>query len=173
MARPTLIVYCGLPGVGKSVASAYTAEHLEAERYRSDRVRKRLFPEPTYSSEESEATYEELLRLARSDLESGTNVVLDATFQSKPYRDRAVEIARAVDAELTFVHVDCDLEVVKVRIENRTDAVSDARFEQYLQLRESFDPLERDHVVVDNSGSLEATYEQIDHELLEPAVQGR
>ncbi|AGB38288.1 AAA family ATPase [Natronococcus occultus] len=170
MARPTLIVYCGLPGVGKSVASAYTAEQLGAERYRSDRVRKRLFPDPDYTSEETDATYTELLGLAREDLSAGTDVVLDATFQSKPYRDRAGEIADAVGADCTFVHVDCDLSVVKDRIESRTDSVSDARFEQYLQLRETFDPLDCDHLTIDNSGSLEDTYTQIDRALLAPVA---
>jgi predicted kinase len=172
VARPTLIVYCGLPGVGKSVASAYTAENLEAERYRSDRVRKRLFPDPSYSREETDATYAELLRCARADLESGANVVLDATFQSNPYRERAVEIARDLDVDLRFVRVDCDVEVVRDRIEDRT-GISDAKFEQHLQLRETFDPIERDHVTVDNSGSLEETYEQIDRALLAPTARSR
>ncbi|MFU8868250.1 AAA family ATPase [Natronococcus sp.] len=170
MARPTLIVYCGLPGVGKSVASAYTADRLEAERYRSDRVRKRLFPDPDYTSAETDATYAELLSLARSALESDTDVVLDATFQSKPYRDRAAEIAGAVGADCTFVYVDCDVDVVEERIESRTDCVSDARFEQHLQLRETFDPLDCEHVTIDNSGSLEETREQIDRALLAPVA---
>lgn len=166
MHRPTLTVYCGLPGVGKSVASAYTADRLPANRYRSDEIRKELFPEPTYSSEETDATYAELLERARSDLESGHNVVLDATFRSKPYRDRAAEIARTVDAAQSFVRVTCDLEVIRERLENRTNTVSDAQFEQHLQLRDQFDPLEREYVEIDNSGQLEETYRQIDRAVL-------
>ncbi|WP_195893107.1 AAA family ATPase [Halopiger djelfimassiliensis] len=166
MARPTLIVYCGLPGVGKSVASGYTADHLPAERYRSDEVRKRLFPDPSYTDAETDATYEELLEQARASLEAGTNVVLDATFQSKRYREQAAEIARATDAAVAFVRVTCDLEIVRERIDARTDTISDATFEQHLQLRESFDSLEREHLVVDNSGSLEETYRQIDRAVL-------
>jgi predicted kinase len=173
VARPTLIVYCGLPGVGKSAASAYTADHLQANRYRSDRVRKRLFPEPSYIRAETDATYKQLLQHARTDLRSGTDVVLDATFQSAPYRDRAAEVARAVDADCTFVRVVCDVETVRVRMDERTNAVSDAQFEQHLQLRETFDPVEREHVVVDNSGSLETTHQQIDRELFAPVVQRR
>jgi predicted kinase len=168
--RPTLIVYCGLPGVGKSAASAYTADRLDANRYRSDRVRKRLFPEPNYTRAETDATYEQLLQHARADLRSDTNVVLDATFQSAPYRDRAAEVVRAIGADCTFVRVVCDVETVKVRMDERTNAVSDAQFEQHVQLRETFDPIDREHVVVDNSGSLEATYDQLDRELFAPVV---
>ncbi|SDR44026.1 AAA family ATPase [Natronobacterium texcoconense] len=166
MSRPTLIVYCGLPGVGKSVASAYTAEQLPAERYRSDEVRKRLFPDPEYTDEETVATYEELLSHARSELESERDVVLDATFRTKRFRDRAAAVASDLEADVEYVHVTCDVDVVRDRIENRTETVSDAEFEQHLQLRESFEPIERDHAVIDNSGSLEETYRQIDRTLL-------
>ncbi|ELY98196.1 AAA family ATPase [Natrialba asiatica] len=166
MARPTLTVYCGLPGTGKSAASAYTAAELPAERYRTDRVRKQLFSDPDYTTAETDATYEELLERARTALESGSNVVLDATFQSRRYRDRAAAVATATGAEFTFVRVTCDLEVVQERIEARTNSISDAQFEQHLQLRETFDPVERDHVVIDNSGTLEETYRQIDEFIL-------
>lgn len=166
MSRPTLIVYCGLPGVGKSAASAYTATQLSAERYRSDEVRKRLFPEPEYTDEETVATYEELLARARSELEAGADVVLDATFRSKRFRDRAAALASEVDAAVEYVHVTCDVDVVRERLESRTETISDAEFDQHLQLRRAFEPIERDHVVIDNSGSLEETYRQIDRAVL-------
>ncbi|WP_323172627.1 AAA family ATPase [Natrialba sp. PRR66] len=166
MARPTLTVYCGLPGAGKSAASAYTAAELSAERYRTDRVRKQLFSDPDYTTAETDATYEELLERARTALESGSNVVLDATFQSRRYRDRAAAVATATGAEFTFVFVDCELEIVKERLAERTDTISDAQFEQHLQLRETFDSIERDHVVIDNSGTLEETHRQIDEFVL-------
>ncbi|ELZ02241.1 hypothetical protein C482_05501 [Natrialba chahannaoensis JCM 10990] len=161
-----LIVYCGLPGVGKSAASGYTAEQTDAERYRTDQVRKQLFPDPSYTPEETDATYDTLLERAQSPLESGSNVVLDATFQSRPYREQAATMAEELGVDYEFVYVDCDLDVVKGRIEERTDTISDAQFEQHLQLRETFDPIERDHVVIDNSGTLEETYRQIDEHVL-------
>ena len=166
MSRPTLLVYCGLPGVGKSMASEYTADRLPAARYRSDEIRKELFPEPSYTSAESDATYAELLERARADLESGSDVVLDATFRSRERRDRAATVADEAGAETVFVHVTCALEVVEQRLEERTDTVSDAEFEQHLQLRESFDPLERDHVVIDNSGTIEETRDQLERLVL-------
>ncbi|ELY91318.1 hypothetical protein C483_09771 [Natrialba hulunbeirensis JCM 10989] len=166
MHRATLIVYCGLPGVGKSAASGYTADQIDAERYRTDQVRKQLFPDPSYTPDETDATYDALLERARSALESGSNVVLDATFQSRPYREQAASMAEVLSVDYEFVYVDCDLDVVEQRIEERTDTISDAQFEQHLQLRETFDPIERDHVVVDNSGTLEETYRQIDEHVL-------
>lgn len=166
MTRPTLLVFCGLPGVGKSMASAYTADRLSATRYRSDEVRKELFPEPSYTGAESDATYAELIERARADLESGTDVVLDATFRSKERRDRAATAAREADAAVTFVRVTCSLEVVEERLAERTDTISDADFELHLRLRDAFDPIERDHVVIDNSGTIEETREQLERRVL-------
>ncbi len=166
MPRPTLIVYCGLPGVGKSVASAYTAAQLPAERYRSDEVRKRLFPAPEYTDQETVATYEELLACARSELTADGDVVLDATFRSKRFRDRAAAVARKAEAAIEFVHVTCELDIVRERIESRTDTVSDAAFGEHLQLRRSFEPIEREHVVIDNSGTIDETKRQLDRSVL-------
>lgn len=170
MSRPSLLVYCGLPGVGKSAAAAYTADRLPAERFRSDEIRKELFPDPEYTAEETAATYDELLERARAALASGSNVVLDATFRSKEYRDRAAALATDVEAAdgVAFVRVTCETDVVTDRLEQRTTAesVSDADLRVYHLVKDSFEPLERDHVVVDNSGTLEETYRQIDRSVL-------
>ncbi|RQG95139.1 AAA family ATPase [Natrarchaeobius chitinivorans] len=166
MERPTLTVYCGLPGVGKSAASAYTAANTSAERYRSDEIRKELFPDPRYTTEETLATYEELLERARTDLETGSSVVLDATFRTRGLRDRADELAREAGAHSLFVQVSCEETVVKQRLAAREGDVSDADVEVYEHVRDSFESLERDHVVVDNSDSLEETYRQIDRRIL-------
>lgn len=166
MDRPTLFVYCGLPGVGKSMASAYTADRLPATRYRSDEIRKELFPTPSYTDAETAATYEALLERARAGLDAGSNVVLDATFRSREYRNSAATVASDADAAVVFVRVTCPPEVVRDRLENRRDTISDAEFEQHLQLRESFEPLERGHVVIDNSGTVEETREQLERLVL-------
>lgn len=167
MSRPSLIVYCGLPGVGKSAASAYTAERLAATRYRTDEIRKQLFPDPEYTDEETAATYDELLERARAALEAGDDVVLDATFRAKRYRDRAAAIASESGVEAVFARVTCDTDVVTDRLENRprSESVSDADRRVYRLVKDSFEPLERDHVVIDNSGSLEETYRQIDRSI--------
>lgn len=166
MTRPTLIVYCGLPGVGKSAASGYTAAQFPAERYRSDRVRKELFAEPEYTDAESDRTYETLLERAETTLESGTNVVLDATFRSRARRDDAAAVAASAAAESLFVRVTCDEAVVRERLAARTGTISDAGIEQYRTLKETFEPLERDHVEIDNSGAIAETERQIDRAIL-------
>ena len=171
MPSPLLVVYCGLPGVGKSTVSRYTADQLGASRHRSDEVRQELFEEPSYTPAELRATYEELLERARADLEAGRDVVVDATFRERPERDRAAAVAEETGATVTFVRVTCSPEVVRERLQARTDDPSDADLAVYREHRESFEPLVREHVTVDNSGSLAETRRQVDQHVLDPLLE--
>lgn len=167
MHSPRLVVYCGLPGVGKSTVSEYTAEQLSAIRYRSDEVRYDLFDDPAYTPEEMARTYEEMLDRTREDLDAGRDVVVDGTFKRARDREEARAIARETGAQLQFVRVTCPPAVVRDRITSRTDDASDADLSVYEKLREEFEPLECDHVVIDNSGSLAETREQVDRKLFD------
>lgn len=167
MQWPLLVVYCGLPGVGKSTLSRYTADQLGAVRYRSDEVRQDLFEEPTYTAAETRKTYATLTRRAQTTLEAGQDVVIDATFKQASERDRATAVADSAGAAIEFVHVTCRPAVVRERIQNRSDDASEADLAVYRELREAFESLERDHVTIDNTGPLEETRRQVDRRVLE------
>ncbi len=166
MNRPLLVVYCGLPGVGKSTASGYTAEQLDATRYRTDEVRQSLFENPTYTPEEMQQTYDELFSRVRSELESGTDVVIDATFNQASRRERARSVADDAGASILFVRVTCPESVVIDRIKRRTDDPSDADVSVYREHRDAFEPIECDHICIDNGGTIEETHRQVDANVL-------
>lgn len=166
MPSPLLVACCGLPGVGKSTVSAYVAEQLPAARHRSDEVRHDLFDDPKYTPAEGRRTYEELLDRTRAGLDAGEAVVVDGTFKHVRDRDRIVSVAAETGATARFVHVTCPPTLVRDRLRSRTDDASDADVDVYRQHREQFEPLDREHVTVDNSGSLEDTYRQVDRRLL-------
>lgn len=159
--EPSLVVVCGLPGTGKTTVAAAVAERLDAERLRTDVVRKELFPEPEYTDAEAEAVYEELLARAGEHLAADRTVVLDGTFHERAYRDAAAAVADERAVPLTVVRVTCDRDVVRERIRARTDDESDADFGVHELFREQFEPPEREHVVVDNSGDLAATHDRV------------
>ncbi|QLD84916.1 AAA family ATPase [Natronomonas halophila] len=159
--RPELVVVCGLPGVGKSTVARAVADRLDAAVLRTDVVRKELFDDPKYTSEESTTVYNELLARARDRLADGESVVLDATFKTRSRRREARDIAAEVDADFRLVHVDCDTEVVERRIAARDD-VSDADFEVHLQFKDRFEPIEMDHERIDNSGAESETVQQVE-----------
>ncbi|QPV61417.1 AAA family ATPase [Halosimplex litoreum] len=159
---PRLVVQCGLPGVGKSTVARAIADRLDGERIRSDAVRREVVDDPTYSRAEKERVYGALLERAREALADGRPVVLDATFERRARRDDAAALAEAVGADLTLVRVVCDDEVARRRIRDREDDPSEADVSVYENALDRFEPPERDHVTVDNSGDLATTRRQVD-----------
>lgn len=156
-----LYVTVAKPGHGKSYVSEQVSQLSGAKHIRSDVVRKEEVAEeePTYSSEESQKTYDLLFQKAEETLNSGRSVVLDATFNKKIGREKAVEVADRTGSKVVFIEVRCDSETAKKRIRER-DGVSDADVELY----ENFmiEPVEdKDTVVIDNSGSMKETKEQV------------
>lgn len=157
----SLVVVCGLPGVGKSTVARRVADLIDAEVLRTDVVRKELFDDPEYTGEETATVYDELLSRAEDRLVDGDRVVLDATFRTREQREAARDLADRLDCGFRVVHVDCEEAVVERRIAER-EGVSDADFAVHQQLRETFEPLEVAHVAVDNSGSEAETRRQVD-----------
>lgn len=156
-----IVAVCGVPGVGKTTAAEWVVEHVGAELLRTDLIRKELFPEPSYTAEERRRTYAELFERAFELVAAGETAVLDATFARRRDRTRLAERASDRGVDVAFVEVDCAEPVVQERIATREGA-SDADFEVYLYYRYRFEPLRREHLAVDNSGSLEETYAQLE-----------
>ena len=157
----TLVVVCGLPGTGKTTVAREITERLDARLLRTDVVRKDLFDDPAYTEAETEAVYAELFDRATAAL-ADESVVLDATFRTEAFRTGAREAARSVDAAFRLVGVECTDEVVRERIHARSDDASDADVAVYEQFRETYDPVQDADLVVDNSGELAATFDQLD-----------
>lgn len=160
---PYLVVVCGLPGVGKTTVSEYVSRALDGRLLRTDVVRKELFPEPEYTSEEREAVYDEVFERANETLRVGQSAVLDGTFKNREHRGDARRAAQELGVPLSLVRVACDENVVEERIRARTGDASDADFEIYKQYREEFDPIAGPFARVDNSGPLTRTIEQVEN----------
>ncbi|WP_135829390.1 AAA family ATPase [Halorussus halobius] len=158
---PTVVVVCGLPGVGKTTVAEDVADRVDGRIVRTDVVRKDLFSDPDYTPAESRRVYAELFDRARETVEGGRSVVLDGTFKDAAHRDRALELSESLDADFRLVKVECDEDVVRERIRRREGDESDADFEVHAMFRERFDPIAADHVAVDNSDGIEETTRQV------------
>lgn len=157
---PAVVVVCGLPGVGKTTVARRIAGRFDGEILRTDAVRKELFPDPEYTDEETEAVYRELLERARAVAENDELVVLDATFARAAFRENARRTADGLDVPFRLVKVECETAVVERRIAAR-DGLSDADFDVHLMFREEYEPIECDHVVVNNSGTEAETLDRV------------
>ncbi|HSA77937.1 MAG TPA: adenylyl-sulfate kinase, partial [Nitrospirota bacterium] len=73
----------------------------------SDKMRKILTPEPTYSEKEREQFYRAIVLIGELITRSGMNVIFDATANQRGYRDHARSLIR----RFVEVYVDCPLEI--------------------------------------------------------------
>ncbi|WP_435184735.1 AAA family ATPase [Halobellus sp. EA9] len=156
-----LIVVAGLPGVGKTTVSREITDRLDGRLIRTDVVRKDRFPDPQYTVEERVAVYDELFARGRREAADGGVAVLDGTFRKRADRDRAAAVAAEIGVPLDIVAVECDAAVVERRIREREGDESDADVEIYRQFRDRYEPIERTHATIDNSGDLASTRRQV------------
>ncbi|SHG72750.1 AAA family ATPase [Halobaculum gomorrense] len=158
-----LVVVCGLLGAGKTTVAEAVTDRVDATMIRTDIVRKDLFSDPEYTSDESQRTYDAVFDRASSTLADGTSLVLDRTFRHAARRDRARSVAAGAagaDAPLDLLRVACDEPTTKTRIGSREGDASDADVAVYDLLSEEFEPID-DPLVVDNSGDLDATLARV------------
>lgn len=153
------MVVFGLPGTGKGLVAKQIIERTGGVGYNSDVIRKKLFPNPTYSLEESVATYTEMFSRAEQALFSSKAVVLDATFHRQENRKQAVELSQTSNARLSLIHVTCHNEqLIRKRLINRKQEKnnpSDADWPVYCSIRDRFAPITESHFVIENNAGLE------------------
>jgi len=164
--RPRLVITCGLAGSGKTTVSGRLVESLEAIRVRSDVERKRMaglaaaarsgsaVGEGLYDPGASRRTYARLEALARTLLESGCSVIVDAAFLTRREREPFRALAREGGFEFRMVVCEAPIEVLRARIEARLAEARDASeadqavLTHQLTIHEPPSAEEREHVVL-------------------------
>ena len=170
--KPLLFMVSGLTGTGKSTIAKKISVDYNAHLINTDVIRKKLegidkyekhHDEPNtglYSPEKIDFTYEKEIETAADLLKKGENVVLDATFQKKKYRDMAKKVAEENKTLLLSIQCICPDDKVKKWLEKRLKkkSVSVGRWEIYQIQKETFEPFvsEEDHITYDTS---EGSYE--------------
>lgn len=154
--RTTLVVLCGLPGVGKSTFARRLAACAPVAVVGSDEVRKTLFPQPQYSGGEHARVFGAVHAVLAELLRRRMSAVFDATNLYERDRRRAYRIARDSGCGLAIVEVVAPPEVVRRRLERRgagTDPRdrSDATWEVYMQMAARMQPVRQEHLTVDTS----------------------
>lgn len=145
-----LIIVCGLPGSGKSTLSALIAEEYSALHLNSDSIRKRIFEKPSYTEEEKREVYGEMRRQASEAVAHGRDVVLDATFYKKEFRD----MMRGISEDAFVIRCVLPEEETKRRLDRRQReraSPSDADYRVYKDVKGEFEPLRGPYLEVDYS----------------------
>jgi predicted kinase len=169
-ANPAIIVVSGLPGTGKSYFSRRLAERLPYLILESDALRKKLFPTPAYSAEESAYLFRTIHQLLEGLLKKGIPVILDATNLSERNREYLYSIAEHSNARLVLVEVKAPPELVKKRLKIRMKAInsadnSDADWAIYEKMRPAAEKINRRHYTVDTSWDITPVIDKIVREV--------
>ena len=166
VANPVFVIVSGLPGTGKSHFSRKLAEQLPSVILESDTLRKRLYPSPTYSAQESHRLFNACHRLIEELLDNGITVILDATNLVEQHRERLYHISQRLEAKLIIVRVEAPREVILQRLQGRSRGIdrgdnSDADSGVYQRMRARAERIRRNHFVVDTSRDITPVVDKI------------
>lgn len=159
-ANPVLVMLSGLPGTGKSHLARLLADVLPFVVVESDQVRKILFPECSYSGEESKWVHQTCHALMERLLQKGVRVIYDATNLHERHREQVYRMTDGNQVKLIIVKVVAPEPVASGRLRSRDEAssgdkdISDADLGVYRRMSRQVDPIGRNHVVVDTSQDL-------------------
>src|ERR1035437_6211268 len=170
----------GLIGTGKTTLARELSRRFALVHLSSDVTRKRLvglaatehrfeaFGEGIYTEDFSRRTYAALLAEAKTWLDRGLSVILDASFKHQVERDLARQLADHQQARLVVLECICPEEEIHRRLERRRliqCEVSDAGWELFPLQKGDFDPwteIDRAvHVIVQTDQALASCVDQV------------
>lgn len=111
--KPGLVVwFTGLPGSGKSTIAVLVANSARKSNHSvvllsMDEIRRIIFPKPTYSDEERDASYRALVFAACLVSKTGANVLIDATGHKIVWRN----LARKACSRFVEIYVKCPIDI--------------------------------------------------------------
>jgi len=115
-----LIVFSGLPGVGKTTLAQRLAQDAKAAYLRIDTIEQALKNSALGIHQAEDAGYQSAYSLAEENLRAGNSVIVDAVNPLNIIRDRWAQIASETEAKLINIEVICsDKAEHKRRIETR------------------------------------------------------
>lgn len=149
-----VIVIYGLPGSGKSFFAGKLADFLKVEYLSTDVIRKEIIQQRSYSDQEKNAVYVEMIMLIQRLLSHDKSVVVDGTFYREELRKMVEKESLNLKANVYFIEVVADEAVIKERM-NEKRPYSEADFRVYQVIKKQFEPNDRHHLVLDSSKSPE------------------
>ncbi|HUM99746.1 MAG: AAA family ATPase [Halothiobacillaceae bacterium] len=118
---PELWITVGFSGSGKSLAALELVQAVGAVRLRSDAERQRMYPERSerYNANANEFIYTQLANIARTGLEAGWPMVVDATFLKAEQRATFAAIAAKLGCPFYLLFIECDAPTLRRYLRER------------------------------------------------------
>jgi predicted kinase len=115
MAKPTLYLFIGYPGAGKTTVAKIISHVTGAFHIWADIERHRRFKSPTHSQEESQELYEQLNDATNYLLAEGKSVAFDTNFNYLSDREKLRKVADKNDANTILIWINTPIEVSRKR----------------------------------------------------------
>jgi len=142
-----VILVMGLPGSGKTFFASRLAEKLDAVHLNSDSIRREMGKWSRYSDSAKRSVYDEMLRRTQEEISAGKEVVADATFFKKEFRDKFLDAMRQMRQQFRLIEVRASDETIRQRL-SRPRADSEADYRVYKLIKSQAEPVTEEHLVL-------------------------
>ena len=148
-----LIIFGGLPGVGKTTVARELARQLGAAHIRIDSIEQAILDSGMVSSPLNDAGYLVGYAVAADNLRVGRTVIADSVNPIAISRDAWVEVASRAEARAVEIEVVCsDTNEYRRRLETRiTDFPRSGPLTWHEVVSREYHAWHREHVVIDTS----------------------
>ncbi len=157
MAKPTLYLFIGYPGAGKTTVAKIIAEMTGAVHLWSDHERHKLFGQPTHTQTESVALYNSLNRRTGELLATGHSVIFDTNFNFYADRKKLRDIASRNAAETVVIWIIVSKQLAKDRAVcvdySRNGYATQMTEQQFNSIVSKLEPPKKDEKVIKIDGT--------------------
>jgi len=166
-----IVIVCGLPGIGKTTFAKKLAPLINATILSTDKIRKDLISSPTYEKDERRLIYDIMILLAKYLHDSGTNCILDATFNREESR---IEIKKKLgirDKDFFVIECVCPENIIISRLKERKNDYSDAGIEVYQKMKKIYESVKGKHNKIDTTLDPEKNAKLISTEIFDAIIK--
>jgi predicted kinase len=149
-----LIIFGGLPGVGKTAIARELARQIGAVHLRIDSIEQAIRTSGVVSEPLNDAGYRVAYAVAEDNLRIGRTVIADSVNPLQVTRDAWIEVARRVQGSAIEVEVQCsDANEHRRRVETRISDDPGLMMPTWEEVvSREYHPWNAEHLVVDTAG---------------------
>jgi predicted kinase len=144
-----IVAVTGLPGSGKSFFASRLAKAIDAEYISSDRLRKKMIQRRTYSAEEKELVYDEMLKQVHKAVKQNKSLVLDATFYKAETMNKFREGIKDAGT-IVIIEIVAGEALIKERMQTPRED-SEADFTVYKVIQQQWEPIKEQHLILQST----------------------